>query len=141
MKKKRNLHPGKPPKQPGDQPRWRDLKVTEKSAAAGLRREKKCESHTDHLNHWPRLHSLRCLGRGWALIFRIQRSLLERKLSLAVWGQPKGFMEWLVMGRGAVCFRLGSGMQWQREPGESLGLQEKQGAIVRDGERRRGILP
>ena len=51
MKEKRNLHPGKPPNQRKDQPSWRDLKVTEKSASAGLRMEKQSESHTDHLNH------------------------------------------------------------------------------------------
>ena len=31
------------------------------------RRAKQNESHTDHLHHYPRQHTLRCLGRGWAL--------------------------------------------------------------------------
>ena len=38
MKEERNLHPGKSPDRPGDQPIWGDLRVTEKSTAAGLRR-------------------------------------------------------------------------------------------------------
>ena len=32
---------------------WRDLKVTEKSTTAGLRRAKQSESCTDHLYHCP----------------------------------------------------------------------------------------
>ena len=62
MKEKRNLHPGKPPNGLGDPPRQRDLKVSEKSVAAGLRTAKQSESHTDHLNHLPGHHSLRCSG-------------------------------------------------------------------------------
>ena len=38
VEEERNPHPGKPPNGWGDQPRQRDLKVVEKSAAAGLRR-------------------------------------------------------------------------------------------------------
>ena len=45
MKEKRNPYPGKPPNQWGDQQRWRDLKVTEKSTAAGLWRAKHSELH------------------------------------------------------------------------------------------------
>ena len=40
MKEKGNPNPGKPPNQQGDQLRWKDLKVTEKGIAAGLRRAK-----------------------------------------------------------------------------------------------------
>ena len=90
MKEKKNLHPGKPPNQQGDKLRWRDLKITEKSAAAGLRRAKQSEIHTDHLYHHPRHHSLRCLGGGWALRPRLQRSVPGRGLGLAVWRQPEG---------------------------------------------------
>ena len=79
MKEKRTPHPGKSPNQWGNQPRWRDLKVTEKSAAPGLRRAKESESHTDHLNHGPRHHSLRCSGRGWVLRLRLQRSVPREK--------------------------------------------------------------
>ena len=75
MKEKRNPPLGKPPDRRKDQLSWRDLKVTEKSAAAGLRREKQSESHTDHLHHYPRHHSLRHLGGGWALRFRLWRSV------------------------------------------------------------------
>jgi len=81
-----------------------DLKVTEKSAAAGLRTAKQSEScgtskskntaaglrtakqsesHTNHLNHWPGHHRLRSSGRGWALRLRLQRSVLGRGLGLA----------------------------------------------------------
>ena len=63
LKEKRN--PGKPPYGQGDQPIWRDLKVTEKSIAAGQRRAKQSESCTDHLYHCPRHHSLRFSGEGW----------------------------------------------------------------------------
>ena len=74
MKGKRNPHPGKPPNQQGDQLRWRDLKVREKSMAAGLRRAKQSDRGTDHLYHHPGYHSLRCSGRGWVLRLRLQRS-------------------------------------------------------------------
>ena len=50
---------GKPPNKCSDQLRWKDLKVLEKSAAAGLRRAKQRErdNTTDH--------SLTCLGSDW----------------------------------------------------------------------------
>ena len=38
MKEERNPHPEKLPNEEGDQPRWRDLKVAEKSAVSGPRR-------------------------------------------------------------------------------------------------------
>ena len=34
--------------------------------------------------------SLRCLGRGWVLRLRLQRSVSRRELGLAVWKQPEG---------------------------------------------------
>ena len=75
----------------GHQPRQRDLKVVEKSAAAGLRREKQRDRHTQTIcTTTPRHHSLRCLGGGWALRFRLWRSVLERGPGLTVWRQPKG---------------------------------------------------
>ena len=67
MKEKRNPHTRKLPNQQKDQPSQRDLKVTEKSAAASLRTEKQSERHTDHLNHLHGQQSLRILGGGWAL--------------------------------------------------------------------------
>ena len=100
MKEKRNPHPGKPPNQRGDQPRQRDLKVAEKSAAAGQRRAKYSESPTDHLRHRPGHHSQRRLGRGWLLRLRLRGSVPRRGLGLAMWGQPKG---------------LGSGVPWAGE--------------------------
>ena len=90
MKEKRNPHPRKPPNQQGDQPRWRDLKVTKKSAAAGLRRAKQSESSTDHLHNCPRYHKLTCSGRGWGLGLRLQRSDPGREPGLVVWRQPEG---------------------------------------------------
>ena len=86
MKEKRNSHPGKPPNQWRDQPRWRDLKVTKKSTAAGLRRAKQSESRRDHLHHCSGHHNLGCWGGGWALRLRLQRSVL----GLTVWRQPGG---------------------------------------------------
>ena len=44
MKEKKNPHPRNPLNRQGDQPKWRDLKVAEKSPAAGLRRAKQSES-------------------------------------------------------------------------------------------------
>ena len=61
----------------------RYLKVAEKSVAAGLRTAKQSERCTDHLNHQPRYHSLRCSDRGWALRLRLQRSVLGRELGMA----------------------------------------------------------
>ena len=40
MKEKRNPHLEKPPDHQEDKPRWRDLKVAKKNAAAGLRMAK-----------------------------------------------------------------------------------------------------
>ena len=81
MKEKRKPHPGKPPNQWGDQVRWRDLtflKVTDKSAVAGLRRAKQGESCTDHLEHY----RLSYLGWGWALRLRLRKSVQGRGLGL-----------------------------------------------------------
>ena len=107
MKEKRNPHPGKPPNRLGDQPGQRDLKVSEKSAAAVLRRAKQSESRTDNLNHWPRHHSLRCSGRAWVLRLRLWRSGMGSGLVLTVWGQPWGLRsdvpwagEWNAMAEG-----------------------------------------
>ena len=109
-----------------------------KSAAAGLKTAKQSESHTDHLNHRPRHHSLRHLGRDWVLRLRLQRLVQGRGLGLAVWGLPKGLRssapwagKWYTMGW--VVEHHGRG-----NPGEGPGLQERQGAIVGKGERRRG---
>lgn len=95
-----NPYPGKPPSQ-GDQLRQRDLKVIEKSSAAGLSWAKQTESHTDHWYHCHRHHSPRCSGDSWALRLRIQRSVLGRGLGLAVWRQLE---------------QLGSSVPWAREP-------------------------
>ena len=62
---------------------WRDLKVAEKSAAAGLRTAKQSESCTDHLTLQPGHHSLRYSGGGWALRLRLWRSVLGRELEMA----------------------------------------------------------
>ena len=60
---------------------------------------------------------------------------------MAVWGQTKGLRiavpqvgEWCTTGWGVECHSRGN-------PGESLGPQEKQGAIVGEGERRRDRQP
>ena len=67
MKEKGNPHPGKPLNQQKDQLSQRDLQDTEKSTAAGLRTKKQSD--------WHRHHSLRHLGGGWALRFRLWRSV------------------------------------------------------------------
>ena len=45
------------------------------------------------------------------------------------------------MGRGTVSHRLGREMSCRGNPGEGSDLQERQGAIVQEGERRRAELP
>ena len=109
------------PNRQGGQPRWRDLRVTKKSAAATLRTAKQSESHTDHLYHLPGHHSLTCSGRGWVLRLRLQRSVPGRGLGLAVWRQPEG---------------LGSSVPWTGvQNAISKGTQEEVWA------RRRGKMP
>ena len=68
----------------------RDLKVSEKSTAAGLRKVKQRESCTDHQYCLPGHHSLRCLEGVWALRLKLQRSVPGRELGLAVWIQFEG---------------------------------------------------
>ena len=85
-------------------PKWRELKISKKSTAAGLR-AKQSESHTDHLHHHCGHHSLRPLGGGWALRLRLWRSVLERGQRLTVetaWGAK----EQCSMGWGAECYGL-----------------------------------
>ena len=90
MKEKGNPHSEKPPDLQKDQPSRRDIQNAEKSAAAGLRTKKQSDRFTDHLNHWHRHHSLRCLGGGWAARLRLWRSVPGSGLVLGVWRQPKG---------------------------------------------------
>ena len=61
------------------------LKTSEKSAAAGLRRMKQRENHTNNWFHFLRLHRLRHSHRGWALRLKLWRSAPRRGLGLAVW--------------------------------------------------------
>ena len=51
------------------------------------------ESLTDHCYHCPGHHSLRHSEGGWVLRLRLQRSVLGRRLGLAVWRQPEGTRE------------------------------------------------
>ena len=88
----------------------------------------------------PRHHSLGCLGGGWVWRLRLWRPVLGRALGLAMWRQPLG---------------LGSGVPWagklnttswgaEHHSGgnpRSLTLQEKQGAIIGEGERRQDGPP
>ena len=108
----------------------------QESAAAGLRMAKQHESHTYHLNHQPGHHSLRGLGRGWAL-----RSVPGRGLGLAVWRQPKGLRSsapWV-----GELYSMGWGVEHhgRGNPGEGPDLQERQHTIVGKVERKRGRLP
>ena len=100
----------------------------EKSAPAGLRREKQKDSHTDHWYHCPQIPQPETsLGWGWALRLRLWRSVPGRELGLAMWRQPEG---------------LRSGAPWAREwSATDEGAWKKQGAIVREGKRRRGGAP
>ena len=130
MKEKRNPPSEKPPNPPGDQLRQRNLKVSEKSTATGLRRAKECESCKDHLNHRPGHHSLRCLGRGWALRLRLWRSVLGRGLGFAVRGQPEGLRRG-VPRAGEVC-ATGWGVEChgRGNPGEGLGLRRSKAPLL-----------
>ena len=61
-KEERNPHHGKPPNWWGDHPRQRDIKATEKSAVAGLRRAKQrgsCKHHQYHHLQTPQPEMLR----------------------------------------------------------------------------------
>ena len=60
------------------------IKVSEKSTAAGLRREKQSENHTDDLQHFPGHHRLRCSEESWVMRLRLQKSVPRRGLGLAV---------------------------------------------------------
>ena len=59
MKEKRNPHPGKHSEKEISRDR-RDLKASEKTIAAGLRRAKEIESGKGHWYHLLGHHSLRC---------------------------------------------------------------------------------
>ena len=122
MKGNRNTQPGKPSTPQGNQQRWRDLKVTEKSSAAGLRRTKQSESCTNHLHHHPGHHSLRCLGGGWALRVRLWRSVPGRRLELTVWRQPEGL--------GSVVPQAGEQNTIAKGIQEVVWAREKQGALL-----------
>ena len=50
-------------------------------------------------------------------------------------------MELCASGGEEVCYRLGSGTPCRGNRGEGLGPQEKQDAIVGEGERKRGSRP
>ena len=100
-----------------------------KITAAGLRRAKQKENHTDHLHHPTRHHSLRHAGGGWALGLRLQRSAAGRGLGLAVWRQPEG------LGSGVPCAG-----EWNARA-KGTQVEEQQAAIVGQGERRRGGPP
>ena len=139
MKAKRNPHPGKTSKGPGDQPRQRDLKVSEKSTAAGPRRAEQSESLcTDHLQHRPGHHGLGRSGGGWVLRLRLRRSVPGRGRGLAVW-------ERRCHGQGSGVLRAGEWNARQREQGEGPGQQERHGATAGErshllGSGRMGVL-
>ena len=122
VKEERNTHLGRPPNCWGDQPGQRgNLKASEKSAAAGLRRAKQRELHRP-LVPCPRCHSLRCLGRGWALRLSLPRSIPGRGLGLAMWRQPEGLE--------STAPRAGDrNTIAQGGTGGGLGMPEKQGTI------------
>ena len=90
MKEERNPYPGRPPSLRGDQPRWRNLKASEKSTTAGLRRAKQRESHRDYQYHSPWTPQSKKLRQGWMLRLRLRRSVPRRRLGLTVWRQPEG---------------------------------------------------
>lgn len=70
------------------------------------------------------------------LRLRLQRSVLGRGLGLAVWGQPERLRS-VVRWAGKHC-AVGWGVERHDRGnlGGHLGPQEKQGAIVGEGERR-----
>lgn len=103
MKEERNPHTRRPPNCWVDQvgqPRRRDLKASEKSEAANLRGPEQRESCTDDgFNHQVQ-HSLRHTDRGWELSFGLWRSVLGRRLWLAVCKQTEEVMEWWATAEG-----------------------------------------
>ena len=123
MKEERNPHLGRAPNWWGDQLGWRrNLKASEKSTGAKLRRAKQRVRHTDNQYHCLGHHRLRHTGRGWALRLKLQRSVLGRGLGWAVWRYPEE--PW-------------SNVPWAGDESHSwgtvgggLGSQEKQGTML-----------
>ena len=73
-----------------------------------------------------------------ALKLRLWRSGLGRGLGLAVWGEPKGLRSAVPWAGEQCATGWGVELHSSRNLGGGLGLQEKQGTIVGEGERRRG---
>ena len=89
-------------------------KVSKKSTAVGLRREKQREIHTGNQYHCPEHQSLRHLGRSWVLRLGLCRLVLGK---YQVWLNGDNYG----LGSKAVeCHSIGS-------MGGGLGLWEKQG--------------
>ena len=102
--------------------------MTEKSAAAGLRRAKQSESHTDHMHHCP-----------WGLGTETQAPEVSTGEGTRVGciRQPEG------LGNSAPCAGELNTMGYSHSRvnlGGGMGLQEKQGTIVGEYESRRGGL-
>ena len=98
-------------------------------------KESKAEGATQTtFNITPGHCSLGRLVGGWAMRFRLQRSVLGRQKGLAVWRYHEGL--------GSSVPQAGelSTLEAKGTRG-GLGLQEKQGGIVGDGDRRRGRPP
>ena len=55
-----------------------------------------------------------------------------------MWGQPEGLRSGALQAEEQCATGLGVERHRGGNPGEGLGLQEKQGSIVEEGERRRG---
>ena len=118
----------------GDQWRWRDLKVSEKGAAAGMRRARQSETQRSSATppQSPELETLR-----WGLSITETRApevISRERTRVGCVETAWGAREWCAMGLGAEHHSQGN-----LEGG--LGPQEKQGAIVGEGKRRRGGPP
>lgn len=102
-------------------------KVSKKSTAVGLRREKQREIHTDNQYHCPEHQSLRHLGRSWVLRLGLCRLVLGKVPGLAEWRQ-------LQVGE------QGSGVPQHREHGRRPGPVGKARYPLSGRGRRKGEL-
>ena len=77
-------------------------------------------------------------SESWALRLRLRRSVLGRGLGLAVWSQIQRLRSSAPQAGEQCAMGWGVELHSRGNPGESLGLQDRQGAIVVQEARGRG---
>ena len=131
MKEERNPHSGKPPNQQRDQLRQRDLKVSKKSTAAGLRRAKQRESCTDHRSHCPHTPQPEMLGQELGAETQAPEVSSRQNTRLGCGETARGAKEQCSMGWGVEHHsrgNLGGGLACRRSKVPLLGRVRGGGA-------------